>query len=415
MKILKLSPYYYPEQVSSSHLSDDLEEALVKEGMDIEIYAPTPTRGISDDVRNKYKKIKYEEFKDGHIKLHRFNMFPEKRNPIIRGLRYIFVNVIQYFKAIKSKYIDVVYAASTPPTQGMLCAMVAKKLTKKYDKKVSFIYNLQDVFPDSLVSAGLTTKGSVIWKLGRKIENYTYKNADTIIVISEDIKSNIIKKGVSESKIRVISNWVDTDEIRPVNEEDNFLYNELGLKRNTFKIVYAGNLGKMQGISMLIDVAVMLKEDKDIEIIIFGNGVEKENLIKRIQKERLKNIRIFPLQSADKVSEVYSLGDVCLVSCKRGLGKGAFPSKTVSIMATATPVLAAFDKQSELCDLVAKYDVGVSVEPENAEELVRVIKSLKNDKIALIEKGCNGRKLVKDKFSKEKCVADYIKIFYEKK
>lgn len=415
MKILKLSPYYYPEQVSSSHLSDDLEEALVKEGIDIEIYAPTPTRGISDDVRNKYKKIKYEEFKDGHIKLHRFNMFPEKRNPIIRGLRYIFVNVIQYFKAIKSKDIDVVYAASTPPTQGMLCAMVAKKLTKKYDKKVSFIYNLQDVFPDSLVSAGLATEGSIIWKLGRKIENYTYKNADTIIVISEDIKNNIIKKGVSESKIKVISNWVDTDEIRPVNEEDNFLYDELGLKKNTFKIVYAGNLGKMQGISMLIDVAIMLKEDKDIEIIIFGNGVEKDTLIKRIQKEELKNIRIYPLQSPDKVSEVYSMGDICLVSCKKGLGKGAFPSKTVSIMATGTPIIAAFDYNSELCSIVEKYDTGVCVEPENASEFVEVVTTLKEDIEQLKDKGINGRKLVENKFSKIICLKEYLKIFVKDK
>ena len=411
IKILKLSPYYYPEHVSSSHLSDDLEEALISAGADIEIYAPRPTRGINDEIRKKYKKIKYEELNQGHIKLHRFSMFDEKRNPIIRGIRYILVNVIQYFMGIKVKGVDVIYAASTPPTQGVLCAKVAKKLSKKYRKKVPFVYNLQDVFPDSLVSAGLTSKGSVIWKIGRKIEDYTYKNADTIIVISEDIKRNITKKGVDESKIRVISNWVDTDEIVPVSKENNILYDEFGLDKNTFKIVYAGNIGKMQGIDMLIDVAVKLKEDAETEIIIFGDGVEKENLIKRIKKEELKNIHIYPLQPSDKVSAVYSLGDVCLVSCKKGLGKGAFPSKTVSIMATGTAIIAAFDNDSELCGIVDKYDIGVCVEPENADEFVEAVNVFKNNRNLLKIKGSNGRKIVENKFSKTICIKEYLRVF----
>lgn len=411
MKILKLSPYYYPEQISSSHLSDDLEEALVKAGIEIEIFAPTPTRGISDETRKKYKKIKYEELQDGHIKLHRFNMFTEKRNPIIRGLRYILVNVIQYLKASNVEDVNIIYGASTPPTQGVLCGMVKNKLRKKYGKNISFIYNLQDVFPDSLVSAGLASKGSVIWKIGRKIENYTYKHADTIIVISEDIKENIIKKGVPESKIEVIRNWVDTNKIRHINKEKNFLYQEFQLNNDTFKLVYAGNLGKMQGIDMLIDAAIRLERYKDIEIIIFGNGVEKENIKKRIQKENLKNIRIYPLQAPDKVSEVYSLGDVCLVSCKKGLGKGAFPSKTVSIMATETPVIAAFDYDSELCSIVEKFDTGVCIEPEDIEALVETIIMLKANKEVLKCKGMKGRKLVEEKFSKTKCLKRYIEIF----
>ena len=135
MKILKLSPYYYPERISSSHLSDDLEEALVKMGNDIEIYAPTPTRGISDEIRRRFKKIKYEELHDGHIKVHRFDMFPEKKNLIIRAFRYILVNCIQYIKASKVKDVDVIYAASTPPTQGVLCGMVKKKIKQNIQRK----------------------------------------------------------------------------------------------------------------------------------------------------------------------------------------------------------------------------------------------------------------------------------------
>ena len=59
---------------------------------------------------------------------------------------------------------------------------------------VSIIYNLQDIFPDLLVATGMTKKGSFLWKVGRVIENFTYRNADKIVVISQDFKLNIIAK-----------------------------------------------------------------------------------------------------------------------------------------------------------------------------------------------------------------------------
>ena len=98
MKILKLSPYCFPEQVSSSHLSNDLNKAYQEAGIETEIYCPTPTRGIDKETREKYKKIKYEERYDGNVKIHRFSMFKEGRNPIMRAIRYILCNIIQYFK-----------------------------------------------------------------------------------------------------------------------------------------------------------------------------------------------------------------------------------------------------------------------------------------------------------------------------
>ena len=85
---------------------------------------------------------------------------------------------------------DAIFVQSTPPTQGAMAAIIKKK------KKIPFIYNLQDVFPDSLVGAGMATEKSIVYRIGRKIEDYTYRNADRIIVISNDIKENIINKGV---------------------------------------------------------------------------------------------------------------------------------------------------------------------------------------------------------------------------
>lgn len=408
MKVLELSPYYYPEKISSSHLSDDLAEAFANAGFEIEVYSPTPTRGITEEVYREYKNKPVEELKNGKIKVYRFKMFREGRNPIVRAARYILVNLIQYSKGKKAKGVDVVFGASTPPTQGVLCALVAKKLSKKNKKKVPFVYNLQDVFPDSLVNAGMTSENSLIWKIGRKIEDFTYKNADIIIVISEDIKNNILKKGVPAGKIRVIRNWVDTESVKPVAKSENSLINELGLNADTFKTVYAGNLGKAQGIGMLAQAAKLMSGERDTEFVIFGDGAEKEMLEREIKGNSLDNIKLFPLQPPEKIAQVYSLGDVCVVACKKGTGKGAFPSKTVSVMAAGSPVLAAFDNDSELCKIVKEYGIGEVCEPENAEEFVKALKSLKADRDKLRQMGEKARELAVARFSKEKCTALYV-------
>lgn len=90
-----------------------------------------------------------------------------------------------YRYGVKYKNVDVIFANSTPPTQGMLAVFVKQKLSK--NKNIPFIYCLQDIFPDSLVNAKMTSKGSLIWKIGRKIEDYTYKSADEIITISDGL------------------------------------------------------------------------------------------------------------------------------------------------------------------------------------------------------------------------------------
>ena len=103
MKILKLSPYFFPEQVSSTHLTEDLDKAYAKAGYIQENYVPTPTRGVSDEVRKKYLHRKKETLYNGSLNVYRFKMFREGKNPLVRAARYIFVNLIQYSKGKKKK------------------------------------------------------------------------------------------------------------------------------------------------------------------------------------------------------------------------------------------------------------------------------------------------------------------------
>ena len=166
----------------------------------------------------------------------------------------------------KHKDADCIFLVSTPPIQGLLGGLLMKRLN------IPFVYNLQDIFPDSLVGSGLSTKGSLLWKIGRIIENYTYNSADKIIVISEDFKRNIMSKGVAKEKIEVIYNWVDEKAIVPVAKEKNPLYDELDICKDKFNVVYAGNLGNAQNIDIIIDAAQKLLSNQEIVFLIFGSG-----------------------------------------------------------------------------------------------------------------------------------------------
>jgi len=409
MKILRLSGYYYPEQVASSHLIDDLEEAFEKEGFLSDVYVPVPSRNVDESLKEKYQNMLYEERRGGTIRVHRFLLSNEKKGAISRAIRYLKQNIKQYKLGKKAKDIDLIFASSTPPTQGFLCGKVKKKLCKKYKRNVPFIYNLQDIFPDSLVSAGMTKKGSLIYKIGRKIENYSYKMADKIIVISEGFKSNLMQKGVDESKIVVIPNWIDSSKVISIDRKDNVLFDRYNLDRNKFYVTYSGNLGLSQNLDMLLDIAKEFKDEiKDLHFVLIGEGAKKEELQKRIEEEQIKNVDILPFQPYSDIAHVFSLGDVGLIISKSKVGGSSVPSKTWSIMSAKRPIIASFDEDSELFRLVKEEKLGLTAKADDKEELKNAIRQLYSNREEATFMGETARKYVEENLNKEKCVGAYI-------
>lgn len=408
MNVLRLNAYFEPEVTAGSHMLNDLYKAFSQNDIRCICYTPQPTRGVSKEIYQEYRKKRYEELYEGYLQVYRFPMFREKNSSLQRAIRYFLCSIIQFYKGTNTKDIDIVFSASTPPTQGMLSAMVAKKLSKKYKKKVPFVYNLQDIFPDSLVNAKMTHKGSLLWKIGRKMEDYTYKNADTIIVISESMKQNIIEKGVAEEKIEVVQNWIDIDQTRPIPKEQNRLFNEYNIDSNKFIVVYAGNFGVAQGADVILEAAKILSNQENIQFVIFGGGAEFESAKQQVKTQGLTNVIINDLLPQDRVSEVYSLGDVALITCKKGVGNSGMPSKTWSIMACNTYIIASFDENSELSHIINDAQAGICVPPENKEQLAEAILHAYNEHNTKGDFCLSSRDYVRNNASKTVCTEKYI-------
>lgn len=410
MRILQLAGYFFPEKAASIYLEENRYEAFSEAGFKTIVYAARPQRGLTEEEYQKYKHKKLEMMYNGGVEVHRFAMYREGKNAFLRALRYFLISIIQFWKGVWAKDIDLIYVASTPPTQGALAALV-KKI-----KKVPFVYNLQDIFPDSLAGTGLANRGGFLWKIGRAIENFTYRNADKIIVISQDFKKNIMAKGVPEDKIVVVYNWVDQNAVKDIPRSENKLFAMYNLDPSKFYITYNGNIGLTQNMDMLLEVAKSLEANDNIRFVLVGNGAYLEQ-VKHIVKEReIDNVYILPFQPYEDISHVFSLGDVSLVISKPGVGENSVPSKTWSIMSASRPVLANFD-ENELKTIIEENNCGIFTKAGDKVAFTDAILKLYYDRELCKEYGRNGRRFVMDNLTRDAGTKKYVDVIksFEKK
>lgn len=407
MKVLQLTGYFLPEKAASIYLVENRLEAFANEGFDMVIHASRPTRGLSDEEYSEYKNRKEEMMYDGKLRVHRFAMYREGKNPVLRAMRYSFNWIIQLWYGLTEQNVDCVYLESTPPIQGLLGSLL------KIFRNIPFVYCLQDIFPDSLAGTSLAKKGGLLWKIGRVIEDFTYKYADKIIVISEDFKKNIMAKGVPEDKIVVIYNWVDQNKVVDVPREKNKLFDKYNIDREKFYIEYSGNIGLTQNMDMLLEVMKELKTTHpDIGLVLVGEGAYKAQVEEIVKRDDLTNVTMIPFQPYEDISHVLSLGDAGLVISKPGVGANSVPSKTWSIMSASRPVLANFD-ENELKDILVGNECGIFTKAGDKDAFKRSIIKLYENRDLCKKYGTNGRQFVMDNLTREVGTRKYVDVIKE--
>lgn len=355
MKILFLTAYFSPERVASSYLGANRNHAFAEAGFMMEVYTPIPSRGMSKNVRSDYKKRKIEWLYNGKMQIRRFNMIREGNNPILRAVRYTLCALKHYYFAIRAKGIDVLFISSTPPIQGAMAAMVKKRTG------IPIVYNLQDIFPDSLVGAGLAKKGGILWKIGRKIEDFTYRNVDKIIVISQDFKRNIMAKGVPNT------------------------------------ILFAGHVIKTKGVEELVEACGQIE---NVKLKIIGHATEEMKDLLRQKASKCKGHDSWlELTGELPYEQVLYQMQRCDLFVLPTYTEG-FPNVILESMACGCAIVTTnVGAIPEILTDDSKGKYGIMVEPKNAEALASAIKTLQNDEN--LKKQCreNARRRVFERYS----------------
>jgi colanic acid biosynthesis glycosyl transferase WcaI len=250
------------------------------------------------------------------------------------------------------------------------------------------VYSVHDVYPDVGVKLGVFRNKAVI-DLVASLEDFCLKHAARVRILSESFKPGLLARGVAESKLSLIYDWIDADLFKPLPRDNDFAVEHDLVDR--FVVLYAGNIGFLQGLEYVLEAANLLKDSDEVRFVFVGDGSAREALVEKADQLDLPNVEFLGYRPFEQMPEVLATADVSLVTLLKGTGSGALPSKSLAILASGRPILASIDEGSETWNLVKRAEAGLCVPPESPSRLVEAILTLKRDKTLRERLGRNGR------------------------
>jgi colanic acid biosynthesis glycosyl transferase WcaI len=398
MRLLILTLWYYPEPVAKPH---DLAMELVKRGNSVTVITGFPNypKGI---IYEGYRVQLWQcEVIDG-VKVVRLPFIIDRSGSGLRRLiSYFSFTVMAVLASFFVRRVNVIwtYQIGLPG------------LFVKWFKRIHWIHEVQDLWPDWAQTADM---GLRPWWFGilERQEKFIYRVADTIVTISDGFRRVLSsKKGVPLTKIQVLPNWANEENFRPVVRDPDLADRE-GLS-NRFNIMYVGNIGIAQALSIVLDSAEILRDISDVQFVLIGDGVDKLHLEEEAVRRRLHNVRFLGSRSQSEVASYIAWADLLFIHLMRKPEyEITIPSKTYAYLASGRPILAA--ATGDVAQLLEEIDAGIVCPPENAEELAAAIQ-----KFRLIPEaeqktiGLRGRQAFLTKFVRNIAVDSYTAIFEE--
>lgn len=358
MRIAVVSIGSFDTQYSDYHIMRDIILGLLERGHEVNLiqkqYLDTP----------QYPQ-QFEKYLGKQLQVH--NIRFEKKAKTDLKARYL-ADLSYYRQACK-------WMKKNKPDKVFLQSCNTAFFTVFYAKhilKCPLLYNEQDIFPENAYFAGILSESSMVYKVAHALQKYAYKNATALSTISDDMKSTIVTRyGISEDKVQVIYNW-GHEELKAHSEQDNVFLKKYPKKPGEFRVVYAGNLGKMQNVELILETAALMKDDADISFYIVGGGVNEVQLKAFAKEKDLNNVTFVGMQPPEEVADLYAAADVNVIPLQKGLIYAALPSKTADCLIAGKPIITCVDDESKFAKLVGKYGIenaGTS-RPEKLEKLI---------------------------------------------
>ena len=317
---------------------------------------------------------------------------PYGKGMLSRGLFHFLTPSILALRALFQQPPNVVYTFTPPLPMGLVAWCVASRFG------VPCVVHVQDLFPQNVIDLGMLRNQSMV-RFFEAMEHRVYRRADAIVVMSDGNLDHVVARGASRDKVRSISNWVDTDLIRPAERMNEFR-REHGIGQK-YVILFAGTMGWSQGLEVVIDAARLLAAEPDLLFLMVGDGVEREKL--ESQGAGLPNVRFLPMQSKEIYPQVLASSDACLVTLRPEVGTPAVPSKIATIMAAARPILATLPP-GDAPQLIEDSQGGLVAAAGDASSLAKAVLQLKHHPDLAAQLGSNGRSYAENHLSRVICV-----------
>ena len=387
----------------------ELAERWAQSGHDVTVltgFPNHPTGIIRPEYRKSFRRAIFHE-RVGNVNVVRSWLLPlPNRRPIERMLNY---SSFLASAAITGSFLgapDVVIASSPQLLVGLSGWWIARL------KHVPFIFEVRDLWPESLVAVGVGNAKSVLHRSLTRIAAFLYQKADHVVVVTPAFREFLVDRWqVPAEKISVVPNGVETRMFSP-QFPDHDLRNSLG-GDGKFVASFIGTMGLAHGLNSLIAAAERLqKTEPDVLFMLVGEGADRERITALAQAKGLSNIRFVPQQLRENVPEYIAASDVCLVLLKKSeVFETVIPTKMLEFMSCAKPVILGVGGQAR--EMIEGSRAGLCIEPENVDQLCSAILRLRKEAWLRESLGRNGREYIIRNLSRERTADEYLEVLNE--
>jgi colanic acid biosynthesis glycosyl transferase WcaI len=374
-RVLVLTLLFPPDGVSTARLMGDVAEDLQRRGHDVTVLTTTPHYNVDVEaqarqpLRRRWGRLLQASTYAGIPVLH-VPMPRKGRSRLLRVAAWLWFHAVSALAGVVALpwRPDVVLTPSPPLTMGVASWALAGWW------RAPFVYNVQEIHPDILVSLGMIRAGPIVWIL-EAVERFVYRHAGAITVIVPSAERRLLEKGVPPDRVQVVPNFVDIEAVTPEPRPNAF--SRAHRLDGVFVVTYAGNFGPAQQLTTVLHAARLLADEPGVRLLLVGGGIEWDRIAQ--DAAGLDNVRVLPYQPFAAMPAIYGATDVALVPLAGGAGLQALPSKVYQIMGCGLPLVAIADAASDLATLVREAGSGGIAVPGSAESLAGILRAAARD------------------------------------
>lgn len=358
LKILAVHRYYWPDTPPYASMLRRIVYKWREAGHHVEVLSSQPSykSGLKNASRPNQDRV-------DNTPVYRLNLPNESRRPVLRILNALRLGLVLLQKTFCRRY-DVIMISTSPPVFGGITASIASKLTG-----ARLIYHCMDIHPEIGKISG-EFSNTLIFKTLLKLDSWTCQRADPVVVLSKDMEKALrLRPGGACFTIKVLNNFsLPVEKILPKDLPFDW-------PSSAFTLLFAGNVGRFQGLDTLVEAMGKLRHRQDIEVVIMGDGVAKHSLQLSAKKlgARIKFVGHQPIEVAKAAMR---RANVCFVSLTADVYRYAYPSKTMTYLEQGCPLVVAVEPESELALDVAKGGYGYTVAPGECEALASLLERI---------------------------------------
>ena len=397
MRLWLVTELFYPEESATSYILTHIANALADQFDLHVICGPAKYGGYQLDGDKQVLHLRPE------VHLHRIDADNYDKDNILARVKNQIMISFKLFKSLKNhlQKEDRILLVTNPP----LCLVLVSRLAKK--RKNPFYLIVNDVFPENTIPAGLVkSEKSFLYRLLKGVFDRAYKRADKLIACGRDMKYVLEEKvklphntELSDKRVVVIENWAELDLVRPV----------VGEEHSGLVIQFAGNVGRVQGLSHFLDLFHQVG-NPHLHFSIWGEGSAKRSLENMVQTEGIQRVAFHPIYLRADQSAVLSEADLALVTLAEGMYGLGVPSKSYNIMAAGKPILFIGDLRSEIAMMVQDHQIGFCFDASDDQGIKSFLSGLDETKMdGLKAMGIKARSLAETLYSEEAIMNKYLK------